>query len=155
MSILVKKILGRAGQQAFRTALWCWILTAAHGIWLLGHRHGYLDGGFIPLYPSQPVTYASFFVDSVSALVCAFLLTFSLCIVLPLKLHLASICIGWLVGGLVGLGGIAFVYRIDFGTTFTPIEATKVIMVDPMITSIWFALGIVGAAVLTAPIRKP
>ncbi|MDA9208512.1 hypothetical protein N9O61_06495 [Octadecabacter sp.] len=146
--------LRRAAALAIVTALWCWLLTAAHGIWSLGLERGYLDGGRIPLYPSLPVTYGSFFIDSFSALFITFLFAFGMSAVLPRTYHLPSACIAWGVGAYIGLSGIAFVYQIDFGTTFAPFEATRALILHPFVTPVWLVLGIAGTAFLTVPFRK-
>ncbi len=146
--------LRRAAALAIVTALWCWLLTAAHGIWSLGLVGGYLDGGRIPLYPSLPVTYGSFFIDSFSALFVAFLFTFGFSVALPRAYHLPSACIAWVIGAFIGLGGIAFVYQIDFGTTFGPFEATLELILHPFVTPVWLVLGLAGTAFFTIPFRK-
>lgn len=154
MSISPVQTLKRAAVLALITGVWSWAAAALHGIWTFGIDHGYLDGGFIPLYPSQTVTYGSFFIDSASALLNSSMLAFGLCVVLPRKRHLVSICAAFVIGSLIGLSGIAYVYQPDFGTTFAPLEAVWALMVEPIATSIWLIAGLGGTVFLTAPFRR-
>lgn len=140
---------------ALITSLWCWLLTALHGIWSFGIVLGYLDGGRVPLYPTWPVTYSGFFMDAIGAFGVPFVLILTLCIALPSRFHLAIALIAWVIGGWVGAGNTAFIYQIDFGTTWTPIEALKALFYHPVVTPLWLVLGMLGTVSLTRPIRQP
>lgn len=139
---------------ALITALWCWLLSALHGIWSFGIVLGYLDGGMVPLYPSWPVSYWGFFMDAILAFVLPLMLVFTVCIVVPAQRSLIVILIAWAFGAWVGAANVSFIYQIDFGTTWSPWEAVTELFVHPVFTPIWLVVGLVGAASLTRPLRK-
>lgn len=136
------------------TSLWCWIMVAGHGIWSLGFVRGYLQGGEIPLFPGQSVTYGSFFVHSLGAVALPFMVLLIACFALPKKYHLPLILAAWLLGAWAGLDNLAFVYQLDYGTTWAPGEALRALVYHPIITPFWGALGLVGALSLTRPLRR-
>lgn len=152
MADLVARLRTAAGL-ALVVSLWCWLLTALHGIWSFGIVLGYLDGGKIPLYPSLPVTYASFFMYTLGAFAITFPLAFVVCSFLAARFHLAALMLIWVVGAYWGALDITFTYQIDFGTTWRPHEAFLALFFHPIVTPFWIALGLAGTSSLTRPLR--
>jgi len=138
---------------AFITALWCWLLTGLHGIWSLGIVRGYLDGGMMPLYPSLPVTYATFFMHSIFGPAVTFLLGCFACSVLPRVWHLMALMLAWGIGAFLGASSLAFEFQIDFGMTWAPTEAVRALFFHPVVTPFWLILGWAGTASMTRPFR--
>lgn len=146
--------LRTAALLALITGLWCWVLSALHGVWSLGIIHGYLEGGTIPFYPSLPVTYKSFFMGAFGGFIAPFILVFTLCILVPPRHSIYVIVASWLIGAWIAAANIAFTYQIDFGTTWTSWEALSSLFYHPIFTPVWLALGLIGAASLTRPLRR-
>lgn len=139
---------------ALVTSVWCWVLTAGHGIWSFGIMHGYLDGGRIPSSPTFPVTYGSFFIDSFAALWVPFTIILLLCLALPTWQHLIIVLMAWLIGALVGASQTIFAYQIDFGATWGPGEGFRGLYYHPIVTPFWLLIGLAGTASLTRSIRQ-
>jgi len=138
---------------ALITGLWCWLLTALHGIWSFGIVHEYLYGGRIPFSPTFPVTYGSFFIDALGAFAAPFLLLIIVCAIVPRQYHLMSVILGWLIGAWIGASNISFMYQIDFGTTWGPFEAFRALFFHPIVTPFWLIFGVLGTVSLTRPVR--
>lgn len=139
---------------ALITSVWCWLLTALHGIWSFGIVLGYLDGGKVPLYPTWPVTYWGFFMDSIGAFAVPFVLALTFCALLPRPAHLAILLVAWLFGAYIGADNTAFIYQIDFGTTWAPTEAIRALFYHPIVTPFYVLLGLAGTASLTRAQRN-
>ncbi|MBU2992977.1 hypothetical protein Q4555_02755 [Octadecabacter sp. 1_MG-2023] len=148
------KILRNAALLALVTALWCWIMSALHGIWSFGIIRDYLDGGVVPLYPSMPVTYMTFFMYATGAFMVSFLAVFTLCVLAPSKFRLAIVLGAWLIGAWMGAANISFLFQIDFGTTWRTWEAILSLFVHGLFTPIWLFIGLWGTEALTRPLRK-
>lgn len=142
-----------ASALALVTSVWCWVLTAGHSIWSFGIVLGYLDGGRIPLYPTFPVTYGSFFIDTFGAFSVTFLFVLLVSLALPKRAQLTIVCVGWFIGAWVGASDTAFTYQIDFGTTWAPFEAMRELFFHPVVTPFWLLFGMAGTVSLTRAIR--
>lgn len=153
---MVNAMIGRlrvAALLGLTTSLWCWLLTTLHCIWSFGIVLGYLDGGQVPLYPEWSVTYGGFLMDAIGAFLVPFVLIFTLCTVLPHRFHLASTLTAWVIGAWVGADNTAFVYQIDFGTTWGPTDALRALFYHPIVTPLWLMLGLAGTVTLTRNLR--
>ncbi|SMX38075.1 hypothetical protein [Octadecabacter ascidiaceicola] len=146
--------LRHAALLAFITALWCWLLTALHGMWSFGVVLDYLNDGRMPLYPSLPVTYGTFFIYTITAPIVVFLLAFVACAALPPTYHLAAIMLAWTIGGFLGATGLAFEFQFDFGATWVGIEAFSALFFHPIMTPFWIIFGLAGTASFTRPLRQ-
>ncbi|MCW1951025.1 MAG: hypothetical protein KIH44_006640 [Octadecabacter sp.] len=145
--------LRHAAMLALITSVWCWLLTALHGVWSFGIVLGYLDGGRVPLYPNWSVTYWGFFMDAIGAFAVPFLLILTVCSVLPKYTHLPVLLTAWMLGAFIGASNTVFIYQIDFGATWAPLEALRALYVHPIVTPFCILFGLAGTVSLTRPQR--
>jgi len=139
---------------ALITSVWCWCLTALHGVWSFGIVRDYFDGRETPFYPYEPATYATFFICALSALFTTFLACFVGCFAVPYKRHLLVIIAAWLLGAYFGATETAFAFISDTGSTWDELSLLTALFYHPIVTPIYLIVGIAGAVVFTRPLRR-
>lgn len=92
---------------------------------------------------------------TLGAFAITFILALVVCSVVVGRFQLAALMIIWLIGGYWGGTDLAFIYQIDFGTTWRPYEAFRGLFYHPIVTPFWIAVGLAGTSSLTRAFRTP
>ena len=108
----------------------------------------------MPLYQTWPVTYGGFFMDAIGAFAIPFVLILTFCALLPKYAHLAVLMVAWLFGAFIGANNTAFIYQIDFGATWGPLEAIRALFFHPIVTPFFVLFGLAGTVSLTRLLRR-
>lgn len=109
---------------------------------ILGNGWSYLGQGY-PLYPRLKVSQASLLLDAALQAAPIAIVAAVLAAVLPRSGWLTPLLGAlFIVGYGIGLDGIAYLFSIDFGTTWAPGEAARALMTDPLWTPLTVLCGL-------------
>lgn len=149
--------ISTAASIAIVASVWCWVVVTLHGILSIGIVLGYLEGSTIPLTPSLPVTYGTFFVQSIGAFVVPFFLILMQCSIAPRGYAFAIVALCLVVGFYTGAGDIAYAFQLDFGTTWGWGEAARALFYHPVVTPFAIVFGLLATYAFTRHIgaEKP
>jgi hypothetical protein len=92
--------------------------------------------------------------DTLGAFAVPFVFILTFCIIAPTRFYIGIAMVAWLLGALSGANATAYIFQIDFGATWAPLEALRELYIHPIVTPFAVILGLAGTASLTRFLRQ-